>query len=31
LRRILNEFLAGRESGSENPVLKMDAKAGLGR
>lgn len=26
LRRILNEFLTGRESGSENPVRKMDAK-----
>jgi hypothetical protein len=26
LRRILNEFLTGRESGLENPVLKMDAK-----
>ena len=25
-RKIYNEFLTGRESGSENPVLKMDAK-----
>ena len=27
LRRILNEFLTGRESGSTNPVLAMDLKA----
>ena len=27
LRRILNEFLPGRESGSTNPVLAMDRKA----
>ena len=27
LRRILNEFLTGRESGKVNPVLAMDAKA----
>jgi hypothetical protein len=26
-RKIYNEFLAGRESGSDNPVLKMDAAA----
>lgn len=26
-RNILNEFLAGRGSGTENPVLEMDAKA----
>ena len=25
-RRILNEFLPGRESGKDNPVLRMDAK-----
>ncbi len=29
-RNIKNEFLAGRESGSANPVLAMDAKAGPG-
>ncbi|MFC3096989.1 nuclear transport factor 2 family protein [Alteraurantiacibacter palmitatis] len=27
-RNIRNEFLAGRESGPDNPVLAMDAKAG---
>lgn len=26
-RRVLNEFLPGRESGTENPVVKMDKKA----
>lgn len=25
-RRVLNEFLEGRETGSENPVLRMDKK-----
>lgn len=30
-RRILNEFLPGRESGPENPIRSMDALAGAAR
>lgn len=29
-RRVLNEFLQGRETGSENPVLEMDRKIAAG-